>query len=349
MQWLYAHGGDPYARLLRAEDDDRGDLIEGIRERGPIHRSRVGAWVTGDHRVAAEILADPRITARSSRSFPAGHVLRQCDAFPDLSPAARRRLAGIDLPAETVERICAATADRIGTEFDLVTDLLRPVLTELVAELLALPAGRREALGRNSAAAAIALDAVLCPPPLPAARSMMTAVRDLRAQLLACPGGDATVAAGTVAGVVGVEVTANLLANAALALLDQPGRWRSLAGEPDRAGAVVSDTLRRDPPVRMHALVAREDVTVAGRQLAAGSEIVVYVEAAQHGTTAPDADLSLAGGPYLDLTAPLVRATAAAVLRALAVRLPGLRRTGPLVRRLRAPVTQAVVCFPVAA
>ncbi|MGC5033524.1 cytochrome P450 family protein [Micromonospora sp. DT229] len=349
MQWLYAHGGDPLARLLRAEDDDRRELIERIRERGPIHLSRVGAWVTGDHQVATEILADPRITARSSRTFPAGHVLYQCDAFPELSPDARRRLAEIDLPQEIVERVCAATATRIGSEFDLVTDLLRPILAGLLAEMLALPPEHREALGRDSAAAAIALDAVLCPPTLPAARSMMTAVDDLTARLRTCPGGESTVAAGTVAGVLWVEVTANLLANALLALLDQPGRWDSLAGEQDRADEVVSDTLRHDPPIRMHALLAHEDVEIAGRRVAAGSDIVVYVEAAQHGGAAVGVDLPLAGGSYLDLLAPAVRATAAAVLRVLAVRLPGLRRTGPVVRRLRAPVTHAIVRFPVSA
>lgn len=351
-QWLYAHRGDPYARLLRAEDDDRGDLIDRIHEQGPVHLSRTGAWIIGHHRVAAEALADPRIIARVSRPFPDGHVLHQCDAFPALSPAAwhrLRRLAEIDPPQDIVERMCVATARRIGGEFDLVTDLVRPVLTGLVAELLALPAGDREALGRNSAAAAVVLDAVLCPPALPAARSMMTAVAELRDRLGAGPGGYEIAAAGTVIAVTGVEVTANLIINAVLALLGKPGGWRSLVGEPDRAAVVVRETSRNDPPVRMHGFLAGEDVEIAGTPVPAGSEIVVYVEAAHRGATAGDRDLSLAGGPYLDLIAPLVRASAAAVLRALAVRLPGLRRTGPVVRRLRAPVTHAVVSLPVAA
>ncbi len=44
MQWLYAHGGDPYAVLIRAEDDDRATTNARIRELGPLYRSHSGAW-----------------------------------------------------------------------------------------------------------------------------------------------------------------------------------------------------------------------------------------------------------------------------------------------------------------
>ena len=58
LRWLYGHRGDPYARLLRDEEDDRSELIKQLRRRGPIYRSRTGAWVVGSHRLAAEVLTD---------------------------------------------------------------------------------------------------------------------------------------------------------------------------------------------------------------------------------------------------------------------------------------------------
>ncbi|MEV1156040.1 P450-derived glycosyltransferase activator [Micromonospora chokoriensis] len=361
LQWLYGHRGDPYARLLRDEEDDRSELIEQLRRRGPIYRSRTGAWVVGSHRLAAEVLTDSRLTARTPADFPEGHMLRQRAAVGGPSTEALGDVRGrVELdppPSDIVERLGLAAVDQLGATFDLAADLLRPTMVALVAEMFAIPAERRESLGRWCGTAAIALDATLCPPRLAPALAMITAVRDLRSTLAQhADGDDDRIAAGMVAFVFGVEVATNLLVNAALPLLDHPDRWRRLGADPQQAEDAIAEAMVLDPPVRLHGLVVREAVELAGVQIGADSDVVVSVEAGQRDAAGqPDpmassraTELCLAG-PYLGPVASLVRTSAVALLRTLATALPELHRTGPVVRRLRAPVTHAVVRFPVAA
>ncbi|MEU0074307.1 P450-derived glycosyltransferase activator [Streptomyces sp. NPDC006332] len=363
MQWLYAHGGDPYARLLRAEEkDDRRDLAERIRELGPLYRSSTGAWVTGSRTLGAEILGDPRLGPRGPEAG-LGSVWRQGPSGLGLPRAGLDGVAELAVPhprADDVERLCAAKSGRAGSAFDLVCDVVRPVLVALLGDLLAVPREKREPFERWCGSAAPALDAEWCPPTLPRAVALHSALDGLRSLLAETAGPvDATVAAGLSASVVGVEVTTNLVANAVLALLDQPEQWRLLCVDPGAAEAAVEETLRYDPPVRVDSRVAREDLDLAGRAIAGGDEVVVHIEAANR-EAGPLRDpgrfdlrrettgghLSLVG-TRLGAVAPAARTSAAAILRALAARVPGLRRTGPVVRRLRAPVTHAVVRFPV--
>lgn len=355
MQWLYAHGGDSYARVLRAEDGDLDALAAQIRERGPLHRSRTGAWVTGDHALGSAIIADPRLVSRVPDGLSDGHLLRRCEAFPRLSAAERDRVRErpeLNPPASSVERVCDEVLGRVGDEFDLVADFLRPVVAGLVADLLVVPPARRETFTRWCGSAGVALDAVLCPPTLRHARSLTDVVGGLRSVLGEVAGPDEDrFAAGMLACVVGVEVTANLVANVLLALLDQPGRPLSDAGT-GPADALVEQTLRDAPPVRVDSRAAREELTLAGHRIDAGAEVVVCIDAANQDPglrRGPDDHLSLSGGPYLDLVAPLVRTAAVGALGFLTGRLPQLRQSGPVVRRLRAPVTHSVVRFPVTA
>ncbi|RCV47316.1 cytochrome P450, partial [Marinitenerispora sediminis] len=59
--------------------------------------------------------------------------------------------------------------------------------------------------------------------------------------------------------------------------------------------------------------------------------------------------LTLTPGTAAGLTAHLTRLLADTALRTLATRLPGLHRTAPTLRRMRAPVTHGVLRLPVAA
>nr|CAJ42339.1 cytochrome P450-like [Streptomyces steffisburgensis] len=348
MQWLHAHSGDPYARLLRAEDEDRRALGAQIRELGPLYRSRTGAWVTGSGVLGAEILRDPRLEPLAPYVGRAQLTTVDADGPALPGPAAR-----------DAERLCGEALGRTAGGFDLVSDVLRPVVVRLTGELLAVPPERRGTFERLCGAVAPALDAGLCPPTLPRARALIDAVEGLRSLLAESAGPrDARMRAC----VVGVEVTTNVVANAMLALLERPEQWRLVCDDPRRAEAAVEETLRCDPPVRLDGRVAREDLELAGRTVTAGDEVVVHIEAANQ-DAGPSRDperfdlrratatghLCLLEGTRFGAVAPQVRIFGAAVLRALAARAPDLRRTGSVVRRLRAPVTQAVVRFPVAA
>ncbi|MCZ0993647.1 cytochrome P450 [Streptomyces noursei] len=79
---------------------------------------------------------------------------------------------------------------------------------------------------------------------------------------------------------IGVQTTSSLVCNEVLALLADPARRDAVRAEPGLLPRVIDETLRSDPPVHLCALVAREDVEIAGQHLAAGSQLVVLLAAA---------------------------------------------------------------------
>ncbi|MGC4864891.1 hypothetical protein ACLQ3B_05605 [Micromonospora sp. DT53] len=162
------------------------------------------------------------------------------------------------------------------------------------------------------------LDNLLCPQGIAVAERMLVAVDDLRAAL--CARTPAFFLA-----VVAPRLTADLVTRTAAALLVD-GQW------PDVEGA-VERTLAGYPPVRLHLTTTSADVTVAGEVVPGNTQVAVL--------TSPAALPSL-----LDL--PLVYATAAAVLTAIALRHPRLVSTGAPLDRPLAPATGGLAHLPVA-
>jgi hypothetical protein len=310
MQWLFAHGGDPYAVLLRAEDEDVPALTAQIRERGPVYRSRPGAWVVSDPGLADLVVTDPRFGV----DLPSGHVLADANPFPE---------TGWTAPAPTG----VVALDGLGDRFDLVRDVLRPAVAGLAAEVLTVPRAGLAAYTGFAVAAGPAVDAVLCPPRLNDARAVIAACAGLRTLV---PGNALPLS------VLGVELAVTLAAEAAHALLADPVRWQALSADPVTVGAVLDGGIATSPPMRLDRRVAREDLDLGGERVRTGEEVVVHVVAA---------GLGLRGVPRV---AGFVRGAAASALAAVAVRFPRLRPDGEVVRRLRAPVTGALVRLPVA-
>ncbi|MEV6557654.1 hypothetical protein AB0M22_18200 [Nocardia sp. NPDC051756] len=310
MHFLFAHGGDPYAVLLRAEDEDTATLTARIKERGPVYRSRPGAWVVSDPELAEQVRTDPGF----GTELPAGHVLAEVDPFPE---------PGWTAPAPTGN----VRLDGLGARFDLVRDVLRPAVAGLAAEVLTVPGADLLAYNGFSVAAGPAVDAVLCAPRL----------ADVRAIVDACVGLRKLVPDNALLlSVLGVDLTVTLAATTAHLLLADPARWQALSADPATIGALLDDVLTEHPPMRLDRRVARADLRLGAEQIAAGDEVVVHVGAA---------GIGLRGVPQV---AAFTRGAAATVLAAVAVRFPGLRLDGAPVRRLRAPVTGALVRLPVA-
>jgi hypothetical protein len=309
MQWLFAHGGDPYAVLLRAEDEDVAALTALARERGPVYRSRPGALVVSDPDLADLVVTDPRF----GTDLPSGHVLAEANPFPETGWTAPAPTGGVVL-------------DGLGGRFDLVRDVLRPAVAGLAAEVLTVPRAGLAAYTGFAVAAGPAVDAVLCPPRLGDARAVIAACAGLRTLVP----GDALPLS-----VLGVEAAATLAAEAAYELLADPLRWQALSADPTTTGSFVDGVLAETPPVRLVRRVAREDLDLGGERVRAGEEVVVLVAAA---------GLGLRGVPGL---AGFIRAAAVSALAAVAVRFPVLSPDGGAVRRLRAPVTGALVRLPV--
>ncbi|MGW1277660.1 cytochrome P450 family protein [Streptomyces tsukubensis] len=294
------------------------------------------------------------------------------------------------LGAEALERRRPA-ADRAlrgalaaaGAEFDLRADIADVFATGLVREILGVPEEDHDRFAALARGGAGALDAMVCSPHLRTAHELITSVdgmgsllTELIARRREQPGGNlvsALLAAApedevrsvcTLLALVGSELAANVFCAAVEALLDHPGVWRQLCENPALAPAVVEETLRYAPPVRLVPLYAHEDLELAGTAVPAGSQVVVALEAALRDPAVraepavfdPAAERSgrqrvfsvFSEGLPTSLLAPLVRLLADSGLRALSAEAPGLRRTGPVLRRLRSGVTGAVLEFPAA-
>jgi len=138
----------------------------------------------------------------------------------------------------------------------------------------------------------------------------------------------------------GHETTLGLLANAVRALLTHPEQKAiAMQGEEDAWSAVVTETLRWDPPItNLSCGYPTRPLTVEGVAIPAGDALLASYTAAgrdpsEYGPTADRFDitasrtphLSFGGGPHYCLGAPLATTEAPLALRALFTRHPRLR------------------------
>ncbi|MFG1804199.1 P450-derived glycosyltransferase activator [Micromonospora carbonacea] len=399
-QWFAGNHGDPYALILRAETDDPTPYEQQVAAQPLFRSEQLDTWVTGDAALAREVLTDDRfgwLTRAGQR--PAERTLPLAGTALDHGPEARRRLdalAGFGGPVLRADaagartRVVETTAvllDGIGERFDLAV-LARRLVAAVLADLLGVPAARRGRFAEALAAAGRTLDSRLCPQTVATALATVAATAELT-DLLGevppppslspsaagsgpprpsgagswppLPADDRTAAALALA-VGTAEPAITLLCNAVGALLDRPGQWALLGGDLDRSAAVVEETLRCFPPVRLESRVAQQDVTLGGRFLPADSHLVVLVAMANRGpraAAAPNPDAFDPGGsrvpardvvglPQLAGAGPLIRLVVTTALRTLAEALPTLRRASGGVRWRRSPVLLGHARFPVA-
>lgn len=137
--------------------------------------------------------------------------------------------------------------------------------------------------------------------------------------------------------IAGHETTVNLIANAVQAMLREPAQWAALAADPDRASAIIEETLRYDPPVQLVMRIAGDDMTIGDVRIPKGDSILLLVAAAHRDADAfdradvfdPDREdlrhLAFGRGPHFCLGAPLARLEARIALTELARRFPRAR------------------------
>jgi cytochrome P450 len=288
-----------------------------------------------------------------------------------------RRLVSREFTPRAVaanEPMVQRTADRLldrlagsGGPVDLVTGFAAPLPVLVIADLLGVPADRQEDFLRWGAAAAATLD-----PGLPlrryvtaerAIREMHDFLRghftrlrrepgeDLVSRLVGLPEEEALTDRELHATVMlllgaGFETTVNLLGNAVVLLDAHREQWDVLAADPAGWPNAVEEVLRIDSPVQITGRTVLRDVTLAGRELPAGSRVTVLLGGANRDPEVFDEPgrfdvrrgnarehLAFSAGAHYCLGAGLARLEAVVALRTLTERFPRLRVTGTPERR----------------
>ncbi|CAM5311433.1 Cytochrome P450 OS=Streptomyces alboniger OX=132473 GN=CP975_18605 PE=3 SV=1 [Streptomyces alboniger] len=308
--------GDPFTHLLMGQEDPY-PLYARVRQRGPLHRSHLGTWVTGSHQVGSRILRDRSLFLNREEGGVPGHEIM--DDIPwnssilGLDPPDHTRLRRLAQPAFgpkmiskyqiEVEKLCHGLLDQAATadEFDIIEDFAGPLPLLVIGELLGVPEEYHERFIRAGRKVGPVIDGVTS---LAMARDFRAAVDDLDevfTELIAVraadPGDDLVsrltlakedgklsteelLAFCTVLAVTGFETTTNLIGNAVLALTRDREQWNLLRDDPGLARGAVEETLRYDSPALQAQRVPHEDTTLHGHHIRAGSSMVVLIGAA---------------------------------------------------------------------
>lgn len=251
-----------------------------------------------------------------------------------------------------------------GPRFDVITDLAYPLPVAVICRLLGVPIEDEPEFGRASALLAQSLDPFIAftgaPPDgfaerLKAGKWLRAYLRglvdrrrsdpqdDLISGLIAAEEDgdqlteDEIVATCNLLLIAGHETTVNLIANGILAMLRDRRHWTALGADPQRAAAVIEETLRYDPPVQLAGRIAAEEMTIGGTTVPKGDNMMVLLAAAQRDPTMyaePDTfdpdrtnlrHLGFGHGAHFCLGAPLARLEARIAFTALTARFPHAR------------------------
>ncbi|MFA1704280.1 cytochrome P450 [Mycobacterium intracellulare] len=140
--------------------------------------------------------------------------------------------------------------------------------------------------------------------------------------------------------IAGHETTVNLIGNAVLAMLRNPGQWAALGADADRAPGIVEETLRYDPPVQLAGRIALADMVIGGVEVPAGDVMMLLLAGANRDPAEYDRPdvfdpdrknlrhLGFGRGAHYCLGAPLARLEAGVALAAVAARFPNARLDG---------------------
>ena len=148
----------------------------------------------------------------------------------------------------------------------------------------------------------------------------------------------------------GIETTEGMIANAALHLLQDPGRAATARESPAALDATIDESLRMEPAAAVIDRYATADVMMGGATIARGDLVRLSISGANRDPAVfPDADrfdpgrpnlrrhVAFAQGPHVCVGVHLARLEARVALATLLDRLPGLRldpRQAPEVRGL---------------
>ncbi|RSM80068.1 cytochrome P450 [Kibdelosporangium aridum] len=308
--------GDPFADLLRGQENPY-PVHERVRTMGPLHRSKLGPWVTASHPLINSILRDKRFGIRTSDGKLPSAQLKDVPkldvSFLELDPPDHGRLRRLVAPSfgprtierfrPAIQRACDDLLDELDHHdtFDLMDQFATRLPLAVVGELLGISDDRWDEFLQHGAVIGATLDGVSS---VKFAKQLRVSLHELAImfgelieQRRADPRDDLTTALvqaraeekltadellnifGLLA-IAGSETTANLIGNGTLALLRHPEQWEQLRDDLDLAPKVVEETLRYESPVQQSQRVPHEDVELHDTKIPANSQVVLLIGAA---------------------------------------------------------------------
>jgi len=267
-------------------------------------------WFALAHDDVSVLLRQPRLSSHESRlsQDPAGHARLRGLVAGAFTP---RRIEKLRATAQTItDELIADLFTRSATgPVDLVAGFAHPFPMRVICSLLGVPEPDRPTFTSWSASVARVVE----PPMLRSAEVEAEIERDERAlaayfgelieRCRRTPGDDllSAVIALEAAGertkpreivdiamlllVAGHETTMNLLGNGMLALLGNPDQLALLRDRPELIPGAIDELLRFDSPLQATRRVTPEDLTLCGRPVKAGSELMLLLGAANRDPT----------------------------------------------------------------
>ncbi len=356
--------GDPGNRA------DPYPMLHDLRERSPLLVGDGALVLVGSHRHCDEILRSPHASSvRTDSRMGDPDRTPQTNSFVHLDPPDHTRLRRLVAKAFT-PRVVASRAPHIQQitdelldaaaergRLDVVADLAYPLPVRIICELLGVPTSDHHLIHDWSEILAHALepDLVAAGPGSDStaerARTEMAAYfQELVAERRAEPRDDLLsylvgvedegdrlteyelLGTCMLLIVAGHETTANLIANAVLALLRHPDQLAALRADPQLADRTVEESLRHDPPIQLTTRIARSPLVIADTPMADGAVLLLLIAAANRDPDMfedPDRfdirrpagrHLAFAAGPHFCLGAGLARIEGEIALRSFAQR-----------------------------
>lgn len=351
-------------------------VFRSMREQAPALRTAPGMWVVTGFPECSEVLRN-RSFGHGDGSLVASQITTNADGeevrpFVFLDPPDHtriRRLVTKAFSASMIEKlrsraeelasglIAQAAAGPDGAPVNLMTSLALALPSQLISELLGVPAEDKPLFEQWSAALGRGLDPDFMLTPEEAAhrdrartefddyfaelarRRQAEPAEDLVSALVAvAEDGDRLSRTELVSTCrlllsAGYLSTAHLIGNGVAALLRHPEQLEWFRANPGEVVGVVEELLRFDSPVQVAGMrLALEDTEIAGQPVAAGEAVTIMVGAANHDPRAfedadtldvrrkPERNLGFGVGAHFCVGAPLARLSTQVALTELVTR-----------------------------
>ncbi|MDA1003711.1 MAG: cytochrome P450 [Chloroflexi bacterium] len=372
--------GATFNPLDYAYQQDPVPFFARLRERDPVHRSQLlTGWVLSRYDDIDAVLRDHERFGSDGRKSPNGPEagVYQLDEPSMLfrDPPDHTRLRAIVSKGFTrrsieawrlrTEQLVDQLLDEIGDvpRFEVMERFANRLPTLVIAEMLGVPADDYAQFRAWSDLVARTLEPTMTPAELQEAIVARNALHDYLAGIVderrrspredlvsvlvaVEEGGDSMTTEELLTMLIlllvaGNETTTNLIGNGLLALLRHPDQLAWLRAHPDESEHAIEELLRFDGPVQVDGRTALANVTIGGKTIQFGEQVILLLGSANRDPRAfPDPDrldlergnkshLSFGRGIHHCLGAPLARMEGQIALPRLIARFPNLRLDEP--------------------